>query len=359
MKLVMRTARLEDRDRLLVLAKKISGGLTSLPPDPEALLQKLQLVEQSLVSEADNQRDALYMLVLEDLDQDRIIGTAAIHAGVGLQRPFYNYKLSRHVKVSEALGIRVESNTLNLSNEFTGDSELGSLYLDPDYRGMRLGEFLSRSRFVLMADFPERFGDRVFAEIRGWQDESGSSPFWEHLGSKFFNLSYQEADLISGVSGSQFISDLMPQFPVYLELLPKVATEVIGKPHRDSQAAKGLLEGEGFEFQNSIDIFDAGPVVECRRGQIRSLRKAEVVVVAEITEVAGGNETADTGGSDDLQAISAILSNRRLQECRLVLAQVTFDAQGNVKISADDARSLDVAAGDQIRVLNLDLEEGA
>ena len=93
-----------------------------------------------------------------------------------------------------------------------------------------------------MSDFPERFSSIVFAEIRGWLDESEKSPFWEHLGRKFFNLPFARADFISAVNGSQFISDLMPRFPVYLELLPEQAVSVLGKPHDEAAPAKRLLK---------------------------------------------------------------------------------------------------------------------
>ena len=37
------------------------------------------------------------------------------------------------------------------------------------------------------------------AEMRGWQDENGRSPFWDHLGSKFFGLRFESADHLSAV----------------------------------------------------------------------------------------------------------------------------------------------------------------
>ena len=70
-------------------------------------------------------------------------------------------------------------------------------------------------------------------------------------------------------------ADLMPRYPVYVNLLPKSAQDVIAKPHPNAEAAKALLETQGFRYNSMVDIFDAGPCVECYTDSIEIVRSVE------------------------------------------------------------------------------------
>lgn len=80
--------------------------------------------------------------------------------------------------------------TLFLSNDHTGSSELCTLFLDPQWRKEGNGYLLSKSRFLFMAAFRERFNEKVVAEMRGVIDEQGYSPFWESLANAFSPWSF-------------------------------------------------------------------------------------------------------------------------------------------------------------------------
>jgi arginine N-succinyltransferase len=347
--MIIRTARPADLDQLLQLSAMLPPGMTSMPFDRPTWEKKLALVEESLQGPPIKDSEAVYLLVMEDSASGKIVGTAGIVVGVGLTHPFYNYKLSKNVKISEELGIRVTSNLLNLVNDFTGETELISLFLMPDYRVNKAGEknnagqFLSRCRYVFMSDFPERFSDIVFAEIRGWLDADKRSPFWTHLGKKFFNLPFAKADFISAVNGSQFISDLMPRFPVYLELLPEEAVKVIGVPHDEAVPAKKLLEREGFNYTGTIDIFDAGPALECRRADIKSLKNSRTLKLGRI----------QTASLDPERCPLCILSNRTLLDYRLVLCHASYSEHDELVLAADDARALGVDTGSEVQLLQI------
>jgi arginine N-succinyltransferase len=127
---------------------------------------------------------------------------------------------------------------------------------------------------MLMASAPQRFGSQVVSELRGVVDADGASPFWEHLGRKFFRMSFAEADRLSATTDNQFILDLMPKYPIYADLLPEAARAVIGACHVDGQGAKRLLEWEGFRFADVVDIFDGGPLMVAPRDGIRTVREA-------------------------------------------------------------------------------------
>ncbi|GJM14397.1 MAG: arginine N-succinyltransferase subunit beta [Pseudohongiella sp.] len=346
--MIIRTARPEDIEQLLKLSALLPPGMTSMPADRETWEKKLELVHDSLHGPARLDRESVYLLVMEDMDTNAIVGTAGIVTGVGLTRPFYNYKLSKDVKASEALGIRVISNVLNLVNDFTGETELVSLFLMPGSRKNRGGQFLSRCRFLFMSDFPERFSETVFAEIRGWLDEEHNSPFWQHLGQKFFNLPFARADFISAVNGSQFISDLMPRFPVYQELLPPEAVAVIGRPHDESVPAKKILEKEGFSYQGTIDIFDAGPVMQCERSHIASIAQTSSAVVAQIVPQVAEGEHAQLN----------IISNSRLEDYKLAMSDIEVaspasDEPAQVTLAQQVADNLGLSVGSPIRILAL------
>jgi arginine N-succinyltransferase len=264
-------------------------------------------------------------------------------SGVGNTRPFYNYKISKEVKTSPDINIKRSSNLLNLVNDYTGATELNSLFLMPKYRRNGAGQFLSRCRFAFMNDFPERFDDVVFAEIRGWLDENEDSPFWDHLGQKFFKLPFHKADFISSVNGSQFISDLMPRFPVYLELLPQEAIEVIGRAHRDAAPAQRLLEKEGFNYKGAVDIFDAGPIIECDRSKIHSIQNMTTARIKSIK----------SSVSDSNESPLCIVSNRNLSEYRLITSCIKNSIAEEITITAHDAKMLNVDIGSEVQMLQM------
>src|SRR5690606_15072354 len=118
-------------------------------------------------------------------------------------------------------------------------------------------------RFMLLAQRPGRFADRVVAEMRGRCDQHGVSPFWEAVMRPFFQVDFPVADALSTIA-KNFIEELISPFPIPLELLPQGAREVIGQVHPETEPAVKLLNGEGFTATNMIDIFDAGPVLECK-----------------------------------------------------------------------------------------------
>lgn len=90
------------------------------------------------------------------------------------------------VHASKELNVYNALPTLFLSNDHTGSSELCTLFLDPDWRKEGNGYLLSKSRFMFMAAFRDKFNDKVVAEMRGVIDEHGYSPFWQSLGKRFF-----------------------------------------------------------------------------------------------------------------------------------------------------------------------------
>ncbi|MCY4356138.1 MAG: arginine N-succinyltransferase [Gammaproteobacteria bacterium] len=341
--MLIRCATANDLDQLLDISASIPTGMTSMPFDKAVWEKRLAAVETDLQKPPDLDLERNYLLVLEDPQSSRIVGTAGIKTAVGLTYPFYNYRLSSEVKISQELEIRSSTKLLNLMNDFTGQTELISLFLLSEYRSRHTGKFLSLCRFLFMSDFPERFSDVIFAEIRGWLNQQGKSPFWESVGRKFFKLPFARADYLNAVHGSGFISDLMPRFPLYLELLPEEAIEVIGKPHDDAVPAKKILEHEGFRCEGVVDIFDGGPIMQCHRDNIRSMKQIRLMTIDSLT----------TRRGDEVNQPLCILSNRRLKDYRLTLSYADFFNEDSLAIPKSTAELLGVEVGNTIRLLEV------
>ncbi len=332
---VVRPARLEDLDGLMALAEKTGTGLTTLPHNRSALERKVTESLEAFSAPNDVTRKSSYLLVLEDPKAGVVAGTSALIVGVGLDKPFYSYRILHQTQVCHSPEMRVDTELLQLSNEFTGATEVATLFLDPDCRFGHLGKMLSKARYLLMAAHPDRFSDRVISEIRGWIDDTGNSPFWESIGRHFFGMDFKAADEINGLGNSQFISDMMPKFPIYTSLLPDSARSVIGKPHDMAQPAIRLLEKEGFRFSGSVDIFDGGPAMEVHKRGIWTVRKSA---------------SGELGGTveGDAHDPMHLACNPSLDNFRVVLTNVVEGASG-IWIPKDAADALELEAGDPIR----------
>src|SRR5207244_11992184 len=149
--------------------------------------------------------------------------------------------------------------------------------LDQAQRRGSNGALLSKSRLLFIAEFADRFAPKVIAELRGRLEPDGLSPFWEGLGRHFFAMEYSTADYLTGIGQKAFIAELMPKHPVYVNLLPAAARDAIGVVHVDAAPARAMLEQEGFRYERYVDIFDAGPTVECFRETIDAIRRSQTL----------------------------------------------------------------------------------
>lgn len=278
---VLRPARLNDLDQLVALVSRLTDSITSIPQDRDFLEKRIHKSIRSFYPSVDQPGDEQYLFVLDS--PDGIIGTSAIIARVGGYQPFYTYQITQEAFHSVDLQVEKAHPTLRLRASHDGPTEIGSLYLRPDRRLSGLGRFLSLSRFLFIARFPDRFRSHIIAELRGHLDENGKSPFWEQVAKPFFEQEFSEADFLSGLGNKSFIRDLMPRHPLYTELLPNEAREVIGKVHNDTAPAKSLLEREGFSTIDEVDIFDAGPILQARTNKIRSVAQTRPYTISAIT----------------------------------------------------------------------------
>jgi arginine N-succinyltransferase len=281
------------------------------------------------------------LMVLEDSTTGDIVGTCGVLATVGLDEPFYSYHLGTITHASRELGVHNAVPTLILNNDFTGCSEICTLFLEEDFRHSKNGQLLSKARFMFMAQFPERFTEKVFAEMRGVSDENGVSPLWESLGRHFFSIDFKEADELTGQGNKQFIAELMPNNPVYVNLLPKEARDVLGHVHQNTVPARRLLEQEGFRYENYVDIFDGGPSLEARVQDIRAVRDSRLCL-ANIGQPKGIGE-----GSYYL------VSNAKVADFRCILIQRSIPPGSAMTLTQEEADSLCIITKEPVRVVEL------
>jgi arginine N-succinyltransferase len=270
---LLRPIRETDLPALVALARGIEGGMTTLPPDADFLRERIDDSLRAFAPTIKKPGAEHYLFVLEHQSSGRVVGVSGIAARVGGYEPFYSYELRRERHVHPPLGIDREVGVLHLKQVHRGPTEIGSLYLHPDHRRGGLGRLLSLARFLFIGAFPKRFDATVIAELRGYLDQRGLSPFWEAVGRHFFHPDFYTADQICGRGDKTFIADLVPRHPLYLPLLPPEVQAVIGKVHHDTQPALALLRAEGFETTDEIDIFDAGPQVRAAAAAIRTVRE--------------------------------------------------------------------------------------
>lgn len=321
-----------DLEGLLALAQAASPGMTTFPPDRLTLNTKLRRSineEQRLYNK---ERPDYLLFVLEDLHSGELIGTSGIFGELGKDDSFYSYRREKVTQRNKALGVHYTHDVLHLSHHFEGYAEVASLFLLPQYRKDFNGKLLTKVRYLFMGLHQNIFPKNVMADLRGYIDEEGRSPFWDALGSNFFPMSYAEADLYGAVNGNQFIADLMPKLPLYVNMLPDDAQHAIGKPHNDGRPAMALLEKEGFKFTNYIDIFDGAPSMEA---EVATLKTVQTTKQLEV-------ETADSLAEGKLMLVATLN-----QPFYAMVAEV--NEQGKIAvISQQTAQALSLNAGDTI-----------
>lgn len=259
-----------DLDPLYALILRSDDGLTSLKITREQLHDRLESSTFAFRRQSQKMTGLPYVFVMEDIESGAVVGTSSIYSKVGGYEPFYAYKIEKSIHQSKELGVYREIDVLHLQKVHDGPTEIGSLFLLPEYWGKGNGKLLSLSRFLYMADFPERFDAITIAEMRGVIDRQGRSPFWDALGSHFFQIEFPRAVMLLTVS-KNFVADLMPTHPIYLPLLPQDAREVVGHVHQDTRPALAMLQKQGFTYQGFVDIFDGGPVVHATTAKILTI----------------------------------------------------------------------------------------
>lgn len=281
----VRAVNIADLDDLLRLVQSATRGLTSLQLDRDRLLDRVEQSTFAFRRIGSSPHGEPYVLVLINTETGELVGTSTVYAKTGGYQPLYAYQIVASDHYSEQLRIGQHRQRLELQRIHDGPTELGSLFLRRAYRGEGRGRWLSLARFALIAMLPHRFADRVIAQMRGRANPDGSVPFWDAVAGRFIPTNFATADAMSTVS-KQFIEELMPPEPIYLDLLPADIRSGIGSVHEETEPALKLLRNEGFQETDLVDIFDAGPVISCETMQIDAVQRCQTKKVVRVVDAA-------------------------------------------------------------------------
>ena len=130
----------------------------------------------------------------------------------------------------------------------------------------------------------------------------------------------------------------MPKYPIYVDLLPPEAREVIGRCHSDGVGAYKLLQWEGFQFDRTVDIFDGGPLVAAQKRHIRTIQESRVVTL----------RAGDVSGRTD--ALQGLVSSDALPNFRVSLADVVVEEDDVAIISPAIIEALQLDPGAKARI---------
>ncbi|MEM7043322.1 MAG: arginine N-succinyltransferase [Pseudomonadota bacterium] len=308
---LIRPATPSDLSDFCELARLAGAGFTSLPANEAVLAERLQTSACAFAGAL-----GTLMLALEDRRTRRVVGCAAVKPA-GMPRPdFLNFRITDG------------GETLSATDRYADLTEVGSLLLHPDYRKIGIGPFLARSRYLLIATDPDRFGRHIFSELRGVVDEDDRSPFYDSVCAPHFGCSFAEADDLCAHGRQQEINALLPKAPIALETLSREALTAMGQPHRAGRRALDYLDEEGFRFEGVVDLLDGGPAVVAETRSIGTIRdSAEMPIRA--------------GAIDDDQAIDAYLAIGSGGDFRCCHVRLSIE-DGVASCSPDILSSLDL-----------------
>lgn len=334
---IVRPALLNDLDALVEFANSISLGMLSLPKDRSLLKKKIERSLHAFSKTDLKLQEDLYLFILENTLTKKSGGCAGIYAKTGLEHPIFYYRVETISPQKSHLPLPKEIKILHPTRETNGPSELCALFIEKEHRKEKLGELLSLSRLLFIAEHPNRFDNTLFARLRGFiNKEKMTSPFWDGFGKHFLNMEFKEAQELHS-RGTEFIAEFLPKYPIYTSLLPKMAQRVIQKTHITTKPALKMLEKEGFRLNDQVDILEGGPVVEAKTLDVRTIKHNILAKVSDISTA-------------PIDSPPLILSNTSL-DFRACYGTAKLKSEKTAVITRETAAALNLNTGDSIRLV--------
>ena len=259
----LRPAKQTDISDILTLACEQGSCHASLPKTDEAIRSVIQTSEDAFRNPSDQPSlTGNYFWVLSK--ESAIVGTIAIEAFTGQKEPFYSYRRETLINASYRLKVKQSIPVLYQSHELAGYSQLHSITLHPKHRTSSTIALLIQGVILYISEHPENFSSKLLIEFPGCKDERGDSPLWNDLGLHFFQMSLKQACYHASVEDKALIAQLMPNHPLYENLLSSTSQSTLGEPQQDLDDYYQSFIREGFRPSNHIDIFDGGPCLTCQ-----------------------------------------------------------------------------------------------
>lgn len=315
-------------------------GVTSLPRNPDLLKGRIELSMRTFGGEERDRYKQLYIFVLERSGTGELAGTSAIKVKTGNKEPLYFYRMETLKQEGSLPEIPKEIRVMTPQLTQEEASELIGLYILKEYRKEGLGHLASYGRLMYVAEHPEDFEEKIFANIRGIIDENDNSLFWQQFGKYFFDVSFQR--LFELVSENKIsLPEILPKYPIYIDLLTQEVQNLLGEPHHRSRPAYKMLLENGFKKTQDIDITDGGPKIEAH---VRELDTVKNSITAKIKNV-------DNNLKENTDYIIAT-QDKAFRGC---LGHIEEYADNEIGVSSKVAEALLVKPGDIIRYTrNLD-----
>lgn len=281
---IIRPIKHSDLSTYVACAFAAQVGMASMPKNDEILEEKLEKSIKDFSREIKSPSDEFYLFILEDLHTDTTGGVSGIYAKTGVKSPSYFYKIDKiQNKKDENLPIPEEMRVLRPISYENGPTEVCSLYLLPEFRKEGLGRLLSLSRFLYIARERKRFDDTIIADLRGVIDGE-DSVFWQLFGRKFLDIPF--CDVMKLIEkDTNFISKILPQFPVYVDLLPRHLKAIIAKTYVNTGGAEKMLTEEGFEYAEEINTLDGGPKMIAKTEKVRIVGHSKTAKIVEVEQL--------------------------------------------------------------------------
>ena len=320
---LFRPIRREEAPQLLTLVQQSSGGLSSLQPRLAFLEDYIETSEASFSGVKDIEIPHKYLLGMFETRSNRLIGCAAVKTQIGNDSPFINFDIIGDGR----------DQTLKASSRFQGATEVGSLFLHPDYRKDGLGRYLAKVRYLLIASEPWRFGESIIAELRGLCGAHGS-PLYDYLFEEKLEKTFLQADAEYYDRNPDALGDIVPIGEISTESFPLDVKASLGQPHPSGMSAMRLLQSEGFIFSGTIDLFDGGPIMSSHRDTIRTIMKAQSAKISASPSGAQGEAT--------------LIASGKVGDFRAVLTPAQI-GQNGVLVLPDALHALQAPPGSDVR----------
>ncbi|HJV27357.1 MAG TPA: arginine N-succinyltransferase [Aromatoleum sp.] len=332
--LTIRPAQYSDLEALAGIAARVPPLDVALPNDSRELEKLVERSEDAFAAEVEFPGEEQYLLVACDAG-GAPIGAMRIVAAAGHPGADYSFRNETIIHASPELGVNHRIYALTLSHDLSGFTLLRPPLVLPGAQRSLVERTLLQAALCFIAENPARFAEDVIAPLPGIVDEQGESPFWTAVGSKFFGVSYREAERHALGKDRSFMAELMPHHPIYVPLLPEVAQNALGQTRDDLMSTYALLVDEGFEAERYVDVFDGGPTFCVKRDLARSVRDSQLLRL--VTDAVPGRSEA-----------AALLANGETSRFRAVLASVRR-VDGIVATTPEVAGRLELNDDDEVR----------
>ena len=300
-----------------------------LPDDPSLLEAKFHHALASFRGLL-RKGGGFYLFLLEDIKNKKVIGMSAINQESGHAAPLSTYHIRDIHLAQEHVSLK-EQKILHRQRLIRGPAELSFLFLLPEERKSGYGRILSLGRLLFIAAFQSLFPTTLMTALSGSSLKNGCNPFWENFGRLFFDVDSKQIWHL--LSNELEIEPFLPSYPVYLSLLSKEAQNAIGKAHPHVKPALKLLLQEGFQLTQDIHVIDAGPYIESKVQNIRTVKESRRSPLAGCREIKN-NELM-------------LVANTRLENFRCLAAPLETSAQG-VYLEKEIKTLLQLKSGEEV-----------